>query len=520
MTHRRYRPLFGVQKAITFVETLMQQRVEAGLTRLPTVKTMSQTIGVSSVTLCKALAILRNRGDIRLSQRNGIHVQSASVNSDFELRKNSAAKYETEHTRLRQPLALRILHDLYAGELLSDEILPSMKQLSAHYGACHTTLTRALEELVDGRILRRYKKSYRLAIVSARKNLSRIVLVSKADSLRSLEHLTPQSAEFWRLMERDCARKGLTVAIWSYRNLESNLQISQMQNRSSGRTDDTLGFVIMTQNASRDELQHAVAAVAPFRIPVALVDESGLVPIPSLVSTSPFMRLFVVSASTAPGRMVGSYLLRRGHRRISYFTAFSKLSWSINRWRGINECFSEAGIDGGAKLWGVDGLHEYTSMYQPGPGVEPFSSIRPFLKKVQTQIDPGFSQDLDDLYYLIISQLWTTKFRMLLAPLFEAALADRTVTAWVLESDSAAMMALDFLESRSIRVPDELSVVGFDNSIGSLGSGLTTYDFNIPGLVAAITSHLLPSNTRMRRLNTGPMEIPGIIIERRTSRAR
>jgi hypothetical protein len=59
--------------------------------------------------------------------------------------------------------------------------------------------------------------------------------------------------------------------------------------------------------------------------------------------------------------------------------------------------------------------------------------------------------------------------------LFERALEDKGITAWVGCNDKAALSALRYLEGKGRKAPAHLSVAGFDNSRESFEGGLTSF---------------------------------------------
>jgi DNA-binding LacI/PurR family transcriptional regulator len=76
-------------------------------------------------------------------------------------------------------------------------------------------------------------------------------------------------------------------------------------------------------------------------------------------------------------------------------------------------------------------------------------------------------------------------------PVFEAALRDPQVTAWVALNDDIACLASSFLARRKIAVPGRISVCGFDNSAISRRLGITTYDFGYDRLGHTAIQYLL-----------------------------
>jgi DNA-binding LacI/PurR family transcriptional regulator len=104
---------------------------------------------------------------------------------------------------------------------------------------------------------------------------------------------------------------------------------------------------------------------------------------------------------------------------------------------------------------------------------------------------------------------------IMLQPLFEKALSDRSITAWVCSSDPQALMALEFVRARGKTVPKDISVMGFDDTTDAYNNGLTSYNFDIGQAAYRMLNFILDPRTESR----GPtvVEIPGMVVERETT---
>jgi DNA-binding LacI/PurR family transcriptional regulator len=88
-------------------------------------------------------------------------------------------------------------------------------------------------------------------------------------------------------------------------------------------------------------------------------------------------------------------------------------------------------------------------------------------------------------------------------------------------SDSCARTALDFLRRRGVAVPEEISLVGFDNEAESFATGLSSYDFNMAAAVGAMLEHIMGAPLYRRPAEPQPVvvEIPGRVVARATTGA-
>jgi LacI family transcriptional regulator len=106
------------------------------------------------------------------------------------------------------------------------------------------------------------------------------------------------------------------------------------------------------------------------------------------------------------------------------------------------------------------------------------------------------------------------------AEVFNQALADSTLTAWVCCNDTLGLEALRFLRSRRVRVPLDISVVGFDNSDRALLAGLTSYSFVSPTAMRRVLQSVIAPNAVIARESlVSPVELDGVVKPRGSSQA-
>jgi DNA-binding LacI/PurR family transcriptional regulator len=119
------------------------------------------------------------------------------------------------------------------------------------------------------------------------------------------------------------------------------------------------------------------------------------------------------------------------------------------------------------------------------------------------------------LFRSAIHQVGSRLFELDLLPLFEKALAFKDATAWICANDSHAISAIAFLRKRNIRIPGDLSVVGFDNSpVDALENRLTSLDFNALGFILRILNFITRPPRPRGAFRHVPIEVEGVIIER------
>lgn len=94
-------------------------------------------------------------------------------------------------------------------------------------------------------------------------------------------------------------------------------------------------------------------------------------------------------------------------------------------------------------------------------------------------------------------------------------LPENLPTAFVCNSDRAAYELIKTLNSKGFKVPDDISVVGFDNDIFSVFSSpkITTFQVNIPEMSMKAVDFIL-QKIYTKNLKLGKLPIKGILIER------
>jgi DNA-binding LacI/PurR family transcriptional regulator len=100
-----------------------------------------------------------------------------------------------------------------------------------------------------------------------------------------------------------------------------------------------------------------------------------------------------------------------------------------------------------------------------------------------------------------------------LAALFQSALADRSITAWVCATDNLAMLAHSFLAKNGVTPGKDVSLASFDNSWLSHGLGITSYDFGFDRM-GRLAFHCLAAPQQVVRPGRTIVHAPGQLVTR------
>jgi DNA-binding LacI/PurR family transcriptional regulator len=229
---------------------------------------------------------------------------------------------------------------------------------------------------------------------------------------------------------------------------------------------------------------------------------------------SPLLRRFALGTAAGCGERVGEYLLTRGHRRVVFIAPQDSTVPRI-RWTGVCRPFKQAGHDGAVVFRSMD----VPDWCDPSP-TPAFQALRSRLEDAVAWFanQHGTSCSGSDIGETL------ARLRLLAAKLafvgrsrafFDQTLRTYPATAWVAFNDEVAFLAGAYLREARVRLPQQLSLIGFDSTPASSCEGLTSYNFNVPAIVSAMLDHVIsPRRTHLR----GPVvEIPGMVLERQTS---
>jgi DNA-binding LacI/PurR family transcriptional regulator len=101
--------------------------------------------------------------------------------------------------------------------------------------------------------------------------------------------------------------------------------------------------------------------------------------------------------------------------------------------------------------------------------------------------------------------------------LFAKAIADKSITAWIVANDAIGNAGVKFLGERGIKIPGDVAMTSFDNMPESFQSRLSSYDFNIAGIVQEMIAFIQRKGTGLMQCKSPVVEIEGRIIEREST---
>lgn len=506
------------EKALAYLERLVRSRRRNKEVRLPNYQYLARDAGVSHRTMLKALRELRDRGVLSISHGTGTTVLPKRSPRSAPVPEPAEPERGPKWRRVSRAL----YRDIAGGGYGSGAVLPSLKELEHRYGATYRCLKRALHDLHSKGLVEPHKRRYRVRRLSSGAPGNTIVLISFAGEERgSLVHrfVSDRSMDHFRALQIACrqasVRLHLVPVYYGPAGLAGLSRINALARSGARRRGATMGFIVWQMNIPPDYLAKILGSVTRSGRPVCLFRETDT-EVPAVAAArAPLFRQFSMVATCRCGRAIGDYLVRKGHRGVAYVHPSAMDHDSQRRFDGLAEVVRAAGGECTAHVPAARDAAPLRSGADVGGIIN--EARKQFFKYENRQVRRDYLHDRIELEMLQHIDHYASRRRMRarLVPVLEE-LAQRTkVTAWVAYNDGTAMECLDFLEHAGKRVPQDIAVVGFDDSQIAVYNRLTSYNFNGDAYMHAMVEHVLrPKQTA----GAGqPVAFDGFVVERESA---
>jgi DNA-binding LacI/PurR family transcriptional regulator/DNA-binding transcriptional regulator YhcF (GntR family) len=511
----------GIKRACDYITKMTQH---LGDSPLPPIRSLAKSAEVSFVTMWKALKILQENGTL-ISDTQGNRLTFASSGSDNPLKKKDLPQ-ESDFTRDKvltgsRYVSEKLYKDIVTGRFTGSDRLPSCKELQRIYGVSFATLKKSLASLVEQQIIEPRTNGYYIPSLTGNTGHSRLVVVSCGweDGKIWVDY---QDKNYFRALESECIRMNIQLDVVVYYRNKSRLRF--VHNASSKDYDLTdrsiLGYIFIVANLDSTP-EEVLEKLSRLKRNVAVLDVVGGWKIPRCAQNERNIQFFTATASVIPAKRVAQYLLLKGHQRIAFFSPFHRALWSQRRFETITEMFNLAGITNGVTPFVYNNYAFQWDYLRNHTHQEDLRSIIQKYNEWKKEAQGTYLKRLGNIGYSIVKYMteWNCASGEIyekMKPLFDKALDKREITAWVMANDFTATIAIDYLKERNIRVPDDISIISFDNTLDAMEYQLTSYDFNNQGLVSMIMRFILAPNTIKPVKKGDCIEVDGSLVVRRS----
>jgi DNA-binding LacI/PurR family transcriptional regulator len=466
--------------------------------------------------MMKAVHELRDRGILSARQRGGIRVEPAPTEPTAHVADGLPLP------RRWRALYGRLSHDIVSGRFAPGSALPLGKILASQYATSPRTLRRALAALVHDGVIETCGRGYRVCQYRPAGDADRVVLIARGESALQLMDISERTFAMLRALEEECMRSHVELAIVPCYYVDNRIvgleQAGHLCGSASTRSS-VLGVMAWTAGLPVESVPDLRAFLQRTTQPVALLNDSAE-PEWQTFRALPHVRVYSQAFSVRAGEVAGRFLRELGHRRVAFVHTHGQSAFAQRRLAGLRAAFAPLGQ--GARVESVlfrerphapDALDRLLGDVSARLG----QHLRddPALTVRHNAVEYGYLARIDLATSVLQQHRQSRKslFRDL-----EGILAEHAATAWVAANDRIALDCLDFLQSKGIRVPEDISVMGFDNGQLALVHGLTSCDFSGGAYVHAMVEYLLRPGRGSRPTAAKPsLEIDPFIVKRRTT---
>jgi DNA-binding LacI/PurR family transcriptional regulator/DNA-binding transcriptional regulator YhcF (GntR family) len=547
MTNQKLTPL--AQRAFDFIKNNLDQKVWSFSGPIPPIRALAQKIGVSKSTVATAMDQAIKRGMLS--------PEAQKKRWTSEPHDALTARCTTVQWKRKREVVEK---EIVAGVIGTHGILPTVKEMQSRYHLCFRSMQKILRSMEADGVIEPCGKGHMLAGFSGQAGQKSILFITIRNYLAQESALNHEHNRIANLFENECLHRNLhlkVIEVDFYDALESRKAIASIKN-----SDSILGFIVDiwwddTKNVRQGYID-LLARLAPYKKPMALLDEFGDFVLPVEFSINPFLQVYRIEGKRA-GERVARYCMGLGHQRAAYISLTHYSSeWSPARFQGVQTQFERAGMTNAINLFtnesitmllhhfALSNLDEADINHIIASGRTPAQAqdlarqwndfkkslpaallnipgdvdgLRKNLAGLRTILQYGFDEDfVAKIMDAIFSASGTRSYKDDCNLLFKNALSEKDITVWICANDGIAFNALSFLRAQAVPVPGAISVIGFDNTpTEALENRLTSFDFNAAGFVHQMLNFIARPTRPRGAYKHEAIEVQGMIIEREST---
>lgn len=534
---------------------ILRKRLKSGAwtpgERLPSLVELAKLCTVSRSTMSRVLDILKKESLLH-AYRGGAIVAGAA---DVPRLTTQSPGYAWE--RLKD----RIGQELFSSALPDSHLHP-LSKAARHYGVAIDTLKKALAALVREGLLTKDGRRFRPAHDRTHHYQSTMVLISLGDSEKGVSITDPRTTRIIESFERECSRLGFRSRCEGYNRQDPSALIKFL--RRIKEMGPVAGYIINLWMDWSDIYWRRwidlLMALTSKNTRVVVLDQDGALVFPNPLLHHPRFRVLRIAGIRA-GETVGQLLLKHGHRRIAYLMPNSATAqWTQNRFTGLSQCCKHLGGRGtSVELYSRNDITDTNDLTLAVIGLDKQEIHSIYAQRLTNEELQDFTKRLHEEYWMRLKetmpsnkavpsihsiakfmvdfckethQAWIYDYMLdalvhiasnsagehYLKPFFEMVLTKSSATAWVCAEDKTALWAVHYLRSRGKRVPEDISVIGFENWREAYEQQMSTYDFNMNGMIQQ--GLLMIMDEKVFKGKPVISEVDGYVVERRTTKER
>jgi DNA-binding LacI/PurR family transcriptional regulator len=279
--------------------------------------------------------------------------------------------------------------------------------------------------------------------------------------------------------------------------------------------DDTVLGYCCPVIIPRGNHEMVLRTLGHFGKPVAIFTQIRDWEFPAVLRKKTCFRIFPAGTTAYPCGQVARYILRRGHRRAAYISPYHGLSWSRARLDDLVCAFRSAGYPDTVVPFTLD--RDDRDYFDIGMKNTSARSLIRFYRVWKKKTDAIAAARITPLFLRLEEvAIRDAGIHLSLAPLLPRILADTSITAWIAVNDFVAGVALEFFHQQGIEPARMPLLVSFDNSYIAVKNRITSFDFNLPGIITAMLGFITGARSLRPGLRKREVEVQGHLVIRET----
>ncbi len=506
--------------AIAMVDARIAEAHAAGREKLTPLSAMARVSGISHPLLLKAIRHFVALGVLETRPGSGTFLTASPP-----LALNTTGRTPSSPRKLFERVAADLIADVRRHRLGHGHMLPGITALRSHYGVSYRTMRRALEYLAE---LGLVTKSRRLLQVAApQSEREKLVVVCFVRVMSSGPPLAGAQRDLMMLQEL-CGRRNLRLELIRLGYVGRNVRIIDQREAEKLRRiprRNVLG-VIMSLTSLHEVEDPQIAFLAnSFERPIALLDDTGNRTTMRGLTALKGATVFRLRSGVHPGTAVASYLLARGHYRLAYMSHNPEAAWARNRYQGVRAvCDGTGGRDTTAMLRLVTPEENVLSGRRAN-ALDTRDAFRAYVASLDSLClsTDEIRRAADELGYSVRYAQEDHAQKRFVVRAVDRVWNAHAATAWICETDRLAAHCIEHCRAHGIRVPHDVSIIGFDDSFEAFTHNLTSYNFNRSTQFSMIFDQFFAFTQRQPDTGTridDSVERVGFVTERETVTGR